>query len=437
MPSRRNFIPFIPVENLPFWERHDPKPMRRTASKKHKRSQKKSDEEHPSTKNAEMSNDINLNTEANTKWPKVRSPHGRRRDYVRSTRLAPYQLLQDDPTTTQASKIKSDPVMFGDFNQYSMKNDLEIMLRDIDEANVTVEVITRTVEYNDIVICKITQSKLQSRYFRANEDKYMDEEPEKKIIFIVHGLSAMGFTRVPCLNEKKSFMKLLKYYTAHLDKFDIFLIPMANPDGIGDETLENWNKNKSPQSACLGVALDRNFDVSWNASNSNSCNQQYPGPSPFSELESRAIGDVLHYYSHKIIAYIHVHGGTYDPNIFKGDAVLYPKGFTEVATEDDKYIDIKGEIDEAIRNAGFKVMSVSMETLYNWYGKVHGSSVDFASTIYGVPYAMEFVMQPYEDNKRAEHSDEKISDNVLTEIWKRVIDVVFTNIYKNTHTNDV
>lgn len=118
-----------------------------------------------------------------------------------------------------------------------MKHDLEIMLRDLDEANVTVEVLTRTVEYNDIVICKIAQYKMRSKYFRANEDKYMDEEPEKKIIFIVHGLSGMGFRKVPCLNRKKSFMKLVKYYAAHLDKFDIFLIPMANPDGIGDETV--------------------------------------------------------------------------------------------------------------------------------------------------------------------------------------------------------
>lgn len=57
--------------------------------------------------------------------------------------------------------------------------------------------------------------------------------------------------------------------------------------------------------------------------------------------------------------------------------------------------------------------------------------------IYGVPYAMEFVMQPYDDDLRTEISDERISDNVLTEIWKKVIDVVFTNIYKNTNLNDV
>lgn len=66
---------------------------------------------------------------------------------------------------------------------------------------------------------------------------------------------------------------------------------------------------------------------------------------------------------------------------FQGDAVLYPKGYSEVTGDDDKYIDLKGEVEEAMRNASFKVMSVSMETLYNWYGKVTGTSVDYASTV--------------------------------------------------------
>lgn len=49
--------------------------------------------------------------------------------------------------------------------------------------------------------------------------------------------------------------------------------------------------------------------------------------------------------------------------------------------DDDKYIDLKGEIEETIRNASFKVMSVNVDTLYNWYGKVTGTSVDYASTV--------------------------------------------------------
>lgn len=62
--------------------------------------------------------------------------------------------------------------------------------------------------------------------------KYEDDPPEKKIIFIVHGLNIWGFTELPYLFEINNFVSLLKNYLEHLDKFDIYLIPMANPDGV-------------------------------------------------------------------------------------------------------------------------------------------------------------------------------------------------------------
>lgn len=98
---------------------------------------------------------------------------------------------------------------------------------------MTVDVIGRTVEYNDIVLLKITEANTTSdKYFRANDAKYADDLPDKKIIFIVHGLSVMGYYSLRCLFYGPDFTKLLSYYIAHLDKFDIFLIPMANPDGV-------------------------------------------------------------------------------------------------------------------------------------------------------------------------------------------------------------
>lgn len=90
--------------------------------------------------------------------------------------------------------------------------------------------IGRTKEYQDIVLLKITKE--SGRYFRADDDKYADDQPQKKIIFIVHGLSVMGIDNLPCLSRAPSLIHtLVSYYVEHLDKFDIFLIPMANPDG--------------------------------------------------------------------------------------------------------------------------------------------------------------------------------------------------------------
>lgn len=113
---------------------------------------------------------------------------------------------------------------------------LKLQLEDLSDeikGNVTVEVIGRTKEYQDIVLLKITQANNKSKnvYFRADDDRYADEKPEKKIIFIVHGLSVMGMKKLECLSYEPSFLQLVSFYLKHLDKFDIFLMPMANPDG--------------------------------------------------------------------------------------------------------------------------------------------------------------------------------------------------------------
>lgn len=67
--------------------------------------------------------------------------------------------------------------------------------------------------------------------------------------------------------------------------------------------------------------------------------------------------------------------------MIQGDAVLYPTGYSDNKSVDDRYMDLKGEIEDMMKNASFKVMSMSMNTLYEWYGRVTGTSVDYASTV--------------------------------------------------------
>lgn len=99
--------------------------------------------------------------------------------------------------------------------------------------SVETEVVGRTAEYNDIIMLKLSGPKAKMR-FRAdpNDDKYLDEPPEKKIVFIVHGLSVYGMSNVECLSKMRMLKILLSYYAKHLDKFDIYFIPLANPDGF-------------------------------------------------------------------------------------------------------------------------------------------------------------------------------------------------------------
>ncbi|XP_026742259.1 uncharacterized protein LOC113504248 isoform X2 [Trichoplusia ni] len=354
---------------------------------------------------------------------------------LRSTRMTPMYLMQQ-PADEDDKKKEDDEDAPQFLSPFSVAAQMRRLMEDFPEANATIDVLDRTVEYNDLVIVKMTESKSDgNKFFRAAESKYMDEVPEKKIIFIVHGLSVMGIKNLPCMGHTASLKKLISYYVKHLKLFDIFLMPMANPDGYAAiHANQIWNKNMSPQDACPGVALDRNFDVAWNNSKKvSSCSQLFPGKTAFSETEARAIRDVFHFHGHKIIAYIHVHAGTYDVSVFKGDAVLYPKGYTEVQSDDDKYIDLKGEIDEAMKNASFQVLSVTVDTLNNWYGKISGSSVDYAATVYGIPYALEFVMQLYLGDVEPEGHMQL----ALNEVWSRIISTCFRNMYRSLRANEV
>jgi carboxypeptidase T len=80
---------------------------------------------------------------------------------------------------------------------------------------------------------------------------------------------------------------------------EIWIIPMANPDGhefIGDETL-NWEKNRKENGdGTFGVNLNRNFEFQWGEdehSSNNSDSPNYIGPTPFSEPETQAIRSLV------------------------------------------------------------------------------------------------------------------------------------------------
>lgn len=106
------------------------------------------------------------------------------------------------------------------------------MLSELQNTNVTLTTIGRTAAYNDVILLQATE--INHNVLRSDTlpSKYEDDVPEKKIIFIVHGLNIWGFSNVPYLSKIDNFLVLLKNYMEHLDKFDIYLIPMANPDGV-------------------------------------------------------------------------------------------------------------------------------------------------------------------------------------------------------------
>jgi len=86
-------------------------------------------------------------------------------------------------------------------------------------------------------------------------------------------------------------------------------IPMVNPDGVeAGKTSAVW---KAARENGTGVNLNRNFDWRWVTGRSASASSgDFRGPMAFSEVESRAVRDVITKLNPRI--YLNAHSGTDD-----------------------------------------------------------------------------------------------------------------------------
>ena len=117
-----------------------------------------------------------------------------------------------------------------------------------------------------------------------------------------------------------------------LEALDIWFVPCANPDGrVYVQTVDDlWRQNRrdNPRTTCDGVDVNRNCDIVWGVTTSNtSCNpcfNTYVGEDPFSEPEARNIKDFCD--AHRVDVFLDVHSFT--------GLVLYPWGHAHTQTTD-------------------------------------------------------------------------------------------------------
>jgi hypothetical protein len=112
-----------------------------------------------------------------------------------------------------------------------------------------------------------------------------------------------------------------------LDHAEVWVMPMANPDGHARAVaLESWRKNTRVTAECrhgvapnsYGVDLNRNFGYQWGLDNLGSspepCNLTYRGRAAFSEPEAQALRDLVENQKFGLVISLHSYG----------DMVLYP-----------------------------------------------------------------------------------------------------------------
>ncbi|XP_040269363.1 carboxypeptidase A1-like [Bufo bufo] len=119
--------------------------------------------------------------------------------------------------------------------------------------------------------------------------------------------------------------------TSTLNKLDIFLEIVTNPDGYAYTHSRDrmWRKTRSPNpgSTCIGTDPNRNWDAGFGGggSSSNPCTETYRGRAAHSEPEVKAIVDFVKSHG-KIKGFVSIHSYS--------QMLLYPYGYTTAPAKD-------------------------------------------------------------------------------------------------------
>ncbi|XP_055974271.1 carboxypeptidase A4 [Sorex fumeus] len=176
--------------------------------------------------------------------------------------------------------------------------------------------------------------------------------------------------------------------TSILKKMDIFLLPVANPDGYVYTQNRNrmWRKTRSlnPGSSCVGVDPNRNWNASFagKGASDNPCSEVYHGPHAHSEVEVKSVVDLIQKHGN-FKCFIDLHSYS--------QLLMYPYGYTAKKASD------ADELDKVAKHAAEALASLSgteyqvgptSTTVY----PASGSSIDWAYD-QGIKYAFTFELR--------------------------------------------
>ncbi|KAH9643012.1 hypothetical protein HF086_013573 [Spodoptera exigua] len=137
-------------------------------------------------------------------------------------------------------------------------------------------------------------------------------------------------------------------------KYDWYIIPIVNPDGYfyTHTTDRLWRKNRRGTANAIGVDLNRNFDYNFGKfdTSEDPKDENYCGPRPFSEPESRLLADFITERKQNLRFYFSFHA--------YGQKFIIP--FSDRINHIDNYNEMENFGKQAILN------------IYNLYGTKYG-----------------------------------------------------------------
>ncbi|VDN53153.1 unnamed protein product, partial [Dracunculus medinensis] len=292
---------------------------------------------------------------------------------------------RDLQRSTERSKRSSNSVSnINDFNliAYHRYDKIARFIYDLAEIFpelVTTINITKTFEKRDMVGLKIGK-----------------KSPYKPAIFIDAGIHAREWI-APAVAIYVAQKLIMRYgrdeiITKMVDKFDWYVIPVANPDGYeySMTTDRLWRKTRSRNLTinkwCVGADANRNWGYRWGEAGANRspCSNIYPGSKPFSEIEVAGIRDYITWQIPDLKIYVSLHS--------YGQLLLAPWGYTHDRPKN--YYDQKAAAQlavDAIRNrtgANYNHGTIS-ELMYT----ASGTSIDYMQDK-GVPYIYGIELRP-------------------------------------------
>ncbi|XP_071895247.1 carboxypeptidase A2 isoform X1 [Anas platyrhynchos] len=176
--------------------------------------------------------------------------------------------------------------------------------------------------------------------------------------------------------------------TSLLDKMDVFLLPVTNPDGyeFTHTTNRMWRKTRSKHagSLCIGVDPNRNWDAGFGGpgASSNPCSDSYRGPSANSEVEVKSVVDFIKNHGN-VVAFLTLHSYS--------QLLMYPYGYKCTQPADYAELDALGKAAanaiQSLHGTTFTVGSICT-TIY----QASGGSIDW-SYDYGIKYSFAFELR--------------------------------------------
>ncbi|TDH09853.1 hypothetical protein EPR50_G00091620 [Perca flavescens] len=176
--------------------------------------------------------------------------------------------------------------------------------------------------------------------------------------------------------------------TAILNKMDIFLEMVTNPDGYYYTHNSNrmWRKTRKPNSgsSCVGVDPNRNWDAGFGApgASDNPCSETYRGPSVHSESEVKSIVDFVKSHSN-FKAFVSIHSYS--------QMLMYPYGYTKTPCKDQT--ELHNLAKKAITDlASLYGTSYTYGSIINTIYQASGNTIDWTYD-QGIKYSYTFELR--------------------------------------------